>query len=77
MRLGGGVGKGSGVLGLADVVGGHVATVTPGFAEPPLVIARHVVELQNADALVGRDAQLVGTAGTEGVEGVVDLGRKP
>lgn len=61
------------VLGLADVVGGHVALAASGLAQPPLAVAVLVLELQDAQPLVGRDAQLVGTAGVEGVQGVVDL----
>ena len=64
---------GSCVLGLADVVGGHVAALALRLAQPPLAVAVHVLELQDAHALVGRDAELVGAARAEGVEGVVDL----
>lgn len=61
------------VLGLADVVGRHVAPAAFRLAQPPLAVAVHVVELQDPQLLVGGDAQLVGTAGVEGVEGVVNL----
>lgn len=61
------------VLGLADVVGRHVAPAALCLAQPPLAVAVHVLELQDPQLLVGGDAQLVGTAGVEGVKGVVNL----
>lgn len=61
------------VLGLADVVGRHVAPAAFCLAQPPLAVAVHVLELQDPQLLVGGDAQLVGTAGVEGVESVVNL----
>lgn len=62
------------VLGFADVVGGHVASAAFCLPQPPLAVAVHVLELQNPQPLVGCDAQFVGAAGAEGVEGVVNLG---
>lgn len=62
------------VLGFADVVGRHVASATFRLPQPPLAVAVHVLELQNPQPLVGCDAQFIGAAGVEGVEGVVNLG---
>lgn len=63
----------SGVLRLANIVGGDVASPAPRLTEPPLAVAVHVLELQDADTLIGRDAQLVSTAGSEWVDGIVNL----
>jgi len=63
----------SSVFRLADVVGWYVTAATAHLPQPPFAVAVHVLELQDADALVGRDGQLVGAARAEGIEGVVDL----
>lgn len=64
----------SGVLGLADVIGWHVAFLPVELGQPPLCVPCDVSELQDLESLIGGHTQLIRVSCGKTIHSKVDLG---